>query len=54
MFEKCRLFASLSEREKEKIAKSYCKANFQSCARKKLKDQEKAVPDDLFPDGTTK
>ena len=52
MFENCKIFASLSEREKEEIVKRYCKANFKSCARKKLKDQEKLVPRNLFPDGT--
>ena len=51
MLERCRLFTLLDDIKKENILNRFCKANFDSCARKILKGQGENVPDDLVPDG---
>ncbi len=52
MYEKCPLLPTLSEKEREEVVKKYCKGDFESCARKKIKDSGKMPPANLMPDGS--
>jgi len=49
---KCQMFKFFqSDFAKQIYLTLYCQGNFTGCARKKLKDAGKEVPENLLPDG---
>lgn len=50
--EKCPMFGKFRlQATSEIFISKYCKGNFEKCARKKMKDSGREVPEDLLPDG---
>jgi len=52
--EKCPMFALFRlQATTELFIRRYCNGDYEKCARKKLKDSGKEVPENLLPDGDT-
>ncbi len=50
--EDCSMFKLFSMQSSAKIfIQNYCKSDYSECARKKLNNNEKEVPEDLLPSG---
>lgn len=51
-FEKCKFFSTFGNQKcAEALIMLYCKDNFKDCARYKLKQEGKDVPNNLWPNG---